>query len=442
MLRQIALVALSAALSGVAIAQELRAIEPTWRVVARDGVSVRCGPETVFYAVAEYDQGRMLLVDGEIGNQARVRYPEDLSALVPSDEVNVVNDRTVELTRASALRAPSVLLGLSGSWKGLYDEELPAGTRLRVREAVKNSQGQVVGYRVEAPRPPAAPGHPRAFVPADALREATTEEIERHLSRVSAEPEPQPEPTGGADERPSDADGDDPDAEPVANQPEPADEGADEAEPAAGAFVGEGSVPEGATDVEPATGPDAEPAPRAMRASALEDLEASFEAARGLPPAELDTALDELLAEFSRTRAEAGDDERLAAQLDVRIEWLKLRIATREQRRAIAAALDTATERSRALESQVAEWRQGRSFALVGRLVVSTVYNGERLPRMYRVQTVHPVDGAVRTLGYVTPTPEIEQKLGRVVGVAGEPRFDPQLRLVIIRPDQIDVMPE
>lgn len=437
MLRQIALVALSAALSGVALAQELRAIEPTWRVVARDGVSARCGPETVFYAVAEYDQGRMLLVDGEIGNQARVRYPEDLSALVPSDEVRVVNDRTVELTRASALRAPSVLLGLSGSWKGLYDEELPAGTRLRVREAVKNSQGQVVGYQVEAPRPPAASGHPRAFVPADALRDATPEEIERHLSRVSAEPAPEPEPATEASEQPAGANGDDPDAEPAPAESEPAGEDAP-----AGAFVGEGSVPEGASEVEPVVEPAAEPAPRAMRASALEDLEASFEAARGLPPAELDSALDELLAEFSRTRAEAGDDERLAAQLDMRIEWLKLRIATRDQRREIAAALDTATERSRALERQVSEWRQGRSFALVGRLVVSTVYNGERLPRMYRVQTVHPVDGAVRTLGYVTPTPEIEQKLGRVVGVAGEPRFDPQLRLVIIRPDQIDVMPE
>ncbi len=439
MLRQMTIFALFATTTAMVAAQEVREIDPIWRVVNRDGVSLRCGPESVFYAVAEYNRGRMVLMDGIAGNQARVRYPDDLGALVPADEVRVINEQTVELARPSALRAPSILMGLSGSWKGLYDADLPAGTRLTVTETLKNDRGQVVGYRVAAPRPPAVAGHPRAFVPVDALRDATPEEIERHTAAQRAAQPTQPAPaqptTPPAAQEPAPRPADQPATTP-ATTPETTTQPEQPAERPA-------EVP-----TQPATEQPAQPvqqpvlSPTEIRAAKLEDLEATLNAARRLPPAQLDEALEELLAEYTRTRAESDDDERLAAQLDMRIDWLKLRIATRDQRRAIEAALSSAGERSRDLDRQVTEWRRGRTYALVGRLVVSTVYNGERLPRMYRVQTVSPVDGAPRTLGYVTPDAEIETKLGRVVGVVGQPRFDPQLRLVIIRPDQIDVMPE
>lgn len=440
MLRQIALVALSAIVSTAALAQDVQAVEPSWRVISQNGVSLRCGPETVFYSVAEYNQGQLVQMDGTVGNQARVRYPDNLGALVPADEVRVINDQTIELSRASSLRAPSLLLGLSGSWKGLYESELPAGTRLTVRETLKNDRGQVVGYRVAAPRPPQAPGHPWAFVSMDALREATPAEVEAHLAareaRASgAQTRPSAEqPTEQPPQQPAQQPAERPAADRPGQNGESNDLVLDPASEPAEETPGEGA--------QPVRQPEPAQQPREIQASNLEVLEASFEAARRLPAAQLDEALEELLAEYSRTREASQDDERLAAQLDMRIEWLKLRISTREQRRAIEAALSSAGERSRDLERQVTEWRQGRAYGLVGRLVVSTVYNGERLPRMYRVQTTSPVDGAVRTLGYVTPNAEIESKLGRVVGVVGEPRFDPQLRLVIIRPDQIDVMPE
>ncbi len=440
MLRQIALVALPAIVTTLAIAQEVQQTEPVWRVVNREGVAVRCGPDPVFYAVAEYGTGRLLLVDGTAGSHARVRYPADLGVMVPADEVRTVNDQVVELVRASALRAPSALNGITGSWKGVYENELPAGTRLTIRETIKGDRGQVLGYRVAAPAPPAVAGHAWAFVPADALRDATPAEIEAYMTAsqpttpTPTQPQVQPTPpaTGTTEPRPAETPRP---AAPATDTPAVPVESAPSEQPAQPAVT---AVPGEPVRVESAPVEQ----PTRIRASKLEDLEASLEAARRLPPAQLDEALEELLAEYGRTRAEAGDDERLAAQLDMRIEWLKLRIATRDQRRSIEAALNNATDRSRQLDRQVADWRKGRTYALVGRLVVSTVYNGERLPRMYRVQTVSPVDGATRTLGYVTPDAEVEAKLGRVVGVVGEPRFDPQLRLVIIRPDQIDVMPE
>lgn len=446
MLRQIALVTLPAIVTTLAVAQEVQQTEPAWRVVNREGVAVRCGPDPVFYAVAEYGTGRLLLVDGTTGTHARVRYPVDLGVMVPADEVRTVNDQVVELVRASALRAPSALNGITGSWKGVYENELPVGTRLTIQETIRGDRGQVLGYRVVAPSPPAVAGHAWAFVPAEALRDATPAEIEAHMKAsqpatpTPTQPQVQPTAPGtpattSPTQQPAQTTRPD---TPVTETPAPV-----ESEPAAPveqpAQPGVSAVPGEPVRVEQAP---AQPAPTQIRASKLEDLEASLEASRRLPPAQLDEALEELLAEYSRTRAEAGDDERLGAQLDMRIEWLKLRIATRDQRRSIEAALNNATDRSRQLDQQVADWRKGRAYALVGRLVVSTVYNGERLPRMYRVQTVSPVDGATRTLGYVMPNAEVEAKLGRVVGVVGEPRFDPQLRLVIIRPDQIDVMPE
>lgn len=463
MLRQIALIATIATshlLAPAALAQEAQEIEPAWRVVTRDGVAARSGPESVFYSVAEYNRGRVLMVDALVGDQARVRYPDDLPALVPADEVRQINAQTVELTRASALRAPSVLLGLSGSWKGLYETDLPVGTRLTVRETITNDRGQTVGYRVDPPRPPQSAGHPHAFIAASALRDATSDEITAFLRQRGnpRAPEttdtPAARPAAPATNRPANQPANQPAGQPTDRPAQPT------ATPATQPATQPSSQPSNRPSSQPATGPDtslldpivepepapaetapAQPAP-VVRTSKLEDLEATLAASRRLPPAQLDDALDELLAEYTRTRAEAEGDERLAAQLDQRIEWLRLRIATRDQRRAIENALATADERSQALSAQVNDWRRGRAYELVGRLVQSTVYNGERLPRMYRVQAINAMDGTQRTLGYIVPDDSISAMLGKIVGISGEPRFDPQLRLVVIRPDQVDVMPE
>jgi hypothetical protein len=454
-LRQIAIAALFAVPAALAWAQDVRDIEPVWKVVTRDGVSMRCGPESVFYAVAEYSTGRLLLVDGLTDSQARVRYPDDLAALVPADEVKVINDRSVELIRPSGLRAPSELLGLSGSWKALFDPTLPAGTQLAVRDTVKNTRGEVVGYAVIAPKPPAVTGHARAFVPADALRDATPDEIAKHLGTAPAKPAATPAGTPAAQP------GTQPAAQPAtqpadaAGQPQQPDEGtsvvltpgaAVPVDPAGQPVTQPATTPAAATPAQTETPaqPVAQPAadPRQIFASKLEDLEASFAAARKLPAEQLDVALDELLAEYSRTREETTDDEYLAAQLDQRIEWLNLRILTRDQRRSIQAAMAQADDRSKALDNQVVDWRKGRAYQLVGRLVQSTVYNGERLPRMFRVQSVTSFDGTPRTLGYLVPDATNETKLGAIVGIVGEARFDPQLRLMVIKADQVDVMPE
>ncbi|MEM9373630.1 MAG: hypothetical protein AAGA55_08290 [Planctomycetota bacterium] len=442
-------------------AQEVRDIEPAWRVVERDATPGRSGPDSVYYTVLEFAAGSVVRVDGETDSFARVRYPAGSTVMVPVDEVRVIGQEAdgstrIELIEPSGLRAPSELMGMSGSWMAVYEPALEAGTVLRVRDALKNEAGDVVGYSVFPVEPPASAGFARMFVGGDALRTATPEEIDRHLARVGRGVGEPPDAAPGAEAAIEQADGvagvtDDAsveqpsesnsgtrtgsDAEP-ASEPEP--NAMDSSTPAADEIDGvSAESSQGGADVRtPRQGQ------RAPLPAGLEELEASFESARKQPASEVDQALDELLAEFRRTRDVTDDDDRLAWQLDQRIEWLEMRIQTRDQRRAIRAALAEADERAVALEAEVDAWRRGRSYQLVGRLTASSVYNGERLPRMYRVQAVNSIDGTPRTLGYLEPGQGVDSKVGSVVGIVGEARFDPQLRLMVIRPVRLDVMPE
>jgi len=426
----LAMIAFPALIAPSAAAQEVRDIEPAWRVIDRDAVQARSGPDAVYYTVMELAANRVLRADGETDLFTRVRYPAGSTLLVPVDEVRVVGQDAdgstrVELIKASGLRSPSELMGMSGSWMTVYDPALPEGTTLRVTEAVKNEAGDVVGYRVWPVEPPASEGFARLYVETTALRDATPEEIERHLAA--------PEWAAGSGVV-------DPAETNTTGQGEP------EAEPEAVAVEPVAGDDAAATDPEPVELSQGEPAVTrtnrpAVIPAGLEALEASFEAARKQPASEVDQALDELLAEFKRTRAATDSEDRLAWQLDQRIEWLKLRIETRDQRRAIRAALAQADERATELEAQVKAWQLGRSYQLVGLLTESSVYNGERLARMYRVQAINTIDGSPRTLGYLTPGDGVDGKVGSVVGIIGQARFDPQLRLMVIRPERIDVMP-
>ena len=81
-----------------------------------------------------------------------------------------------------------------------------------------------------------------------------------------------------------------------------------------------------------------------------------------------------------------------------------------------------------------------REYKVAGRLYPSTVYDGERLPRMYRLVSIDP--GVKSTLAYLIPVPEhqLEQKVGAVVGVLGEGTTEPNAMVEIITPTVVDVL--
>ncbi|MFB0985939.1 MAG: hypothetical protein QMB94_06530 [Phycisphaerales bacterium] len=76
-------------------------------------------------------------------------------------------------------------------------------------------------------------------------------------------------------------------------------------------------------------------------------------------------------------------------------------------------------------------------YTMVGRLNASRVYDGKRLPLLYRLQD--PVGG--RTLGYVKPTKGVDLTpgLGRMVGLVGTKSYDAGYRLMIVTPRRFDI---
>lgn len=415
-----------------------------YMVVNRDDAALRCGDQDVFYAIARLKSGTVLRTAGESGAYTRVVMPDRIGGFVPATEVEPISgSNRVRLSVDSKLRAPSHLMGLPGAWKQLYNTALPAGTELEIIENLTNESGGIVGYRVKAPKSPSGE-LPIAFILTDDLRPALSSEIEGGTQ--------DPTPPSNDD----DAGETTPDPEPLP-ETQPEDDQETETDPSTqDTNTVDTSLLEEQVTNEPATiensapvTTNTEPAVRTadearIPTSELESLEAAFEEARSMPRAELDEALDELLAEFTRTRNEAEDDESLTRALDQRIEWVKIRMQTRDQRRRIAEALAQydagADETARAIE----EWQDGRAYQLVGRMVTSSVYNGKNLPLLYRVQGTDPITGQPRTIGYIAPKQDqdLRHMLGRVVGVLGVMRQDASLGLRVVEPERVDLMPE
>lgn len=418
-------------------------------VVVPNSVSLRCGDQDVFYAIGELKANTRVQAAGVSESYTMILMPESIGAFVPANEVDAALDgNTVTLMVDSKLRAPSHLLGMSGSWKGMYAVPLTSGTSLDVIEVMKSDSGDVLGYRVVAPKGPEGE-LPIAYIRTDALRDATDAEVRAFTNSGNTTPIPTPEvdPSPTLTPEPetdvSDSADDESDSEVDSSLMEPMDTQVHD-EPVE---ISNAAPVEADEESQQATEQDSTQQITTngrISTAQLEDLEAAFAHARNLPRVELDEALSELLAEFSRTREHAEPGTSLAKALDQRIEWINIRIESRDQRQAIASALAAYDARTDVLSQQIKDWQSGRAYAIVGRMVTSSVYTGERLALLYRIQSMDPKSGRERTIGYVSPREgqDFRHMLGRVVGVVGSTHQDESLNLRVVSPDRIELMPE
>jgi len=427
------------------------------KVVTVDNAQLRCGDQDVFYGVAKMTKNSILSTAGESGAYTKVILPASVGALVAINDVeSPVNNRVV-LKTSSKLLSPSMLLGLPGSWKGLYNTPLDSGTSLEVIEELKNASDEVVGYRVVAPK--GTDGElPVAYIKTASLRDATSEDIANFnddsndsapspsVPTVTPAPQQADDVADSVDDARDEIDMNDVDqtlVDPMDSESETI-ERANQVEPVEIINRAPSDTDEDVDDSSVQESTQRVASNGSISASQLEDLESAFSNARKLPRGELDEALSELRAEFTRTRNQADDGTSLAKALDQRIEWLNIRIESRDQRRAIAQTLAAYDARSQQLARDIDAWQQGRAYQIVGKMMVSSVYTGEHLPLLYRIQGIDPVTGTSRTIGYVAPNADQDFRhlLGRVVGVLGKTTQDQSLKLKVIEPERIDPMPE
>jgi hypothetical protein len=402
-------------------------------VVNVDEAMLRCGSGDLMYPVASLRRGQVLRVDGEGQGWARVSYPAGSAAFVAADMVQVdPATRTATLTRPSRLKAFNQSTGLRGSWKDVLDEPLPAGTRLMVLDAEPTADGRGnSAWRI------APPENAPAFIPLSVLRRATPEEVQlaANAPRMPTLPPVSPQARNPQSTTPP-------------AMPEPStvvERWPAGAAPGSSASLVEPIVPpaQGAPGAASTAEATPVPAPRTLvlPPSPYERLEAAFEAVRTESP---DTAeFSELLAEFQRALTTLDDSpasQGIRGRLNQRIEYLKLRADLQAKKRQIAATEQALSVDDRLLAEKLSEVDRTRQYTIVGRLSASTIYDGQRLPLMYRIQSVG--GGSSRTLAYVRPSEalNIDSRLGQVVGVVGESTLDPSLRLTVITPLRVDAL--
>lgn len=374
-------------------------------VVGEGGAPLRGGASEHYYTIATLPAGTVLPADTDGQAWTRVGYPAGTGVYVRVEDVEV-SGNTAKLTRPARVKAPQVARGYAYSWTDATPAPLPAGIMLTIVEPVRETEGgPIVAYMVKAPE------QARGYVESRLVRRATEAEAEAFRLKTGA-PAPAPAPV-----------------EPPKPTPAgPAAPGIDLTKPV------EGPAP-GQQNTTPPPPAPRDPADRAV--GSVEDLEAAFQRVWKEPAQTAE--LDELIAEYQRAVDASGPGASpRKTQLERRIAALKLRKDIRERVRKseeARAALDSDNQR---LAEQLAAWERTRVYTIIGQLQPSTLYDGKRLPRMYRVVSVGAAAG--RTLGYLRENESLhlDRHLGQVVGVIGEAQMDRSLRLNLIDAVRVD----
>lgn len=408
---------LSAAAGSARAQTKVADVAPYYAVVGEGGAGMRGQPNDLYYTVSMLPAGTVVLADGESGAWSRVAYPYSVGVYARVEDVEV-SGATAKLTKAAKLKAPHTTPNFAGSWADAAPQPLPAGTTLRVVEPVRETQGgPVVAYLVTPP------DQARGYVETRLLHRASDAEVEAFRQKVGLQTIKGEGVKPGPGRPEAATPGDTHAAEPAG-----AGGGIDLTKPIATGEPGKTAEPAGGVPPDNAG---------ERKVGSVDDLETVFQRVWKEPAQSAE--IDELIAEYQRAidASGAGDSYR-TVQLQRRVDALKLRKDLREKIRKAEEARAALDADNQKLAEQLAAWERTRVYTIIGKVQPSTLYDGKRLPKMYRVVSVGAVDG--RTLGYLKENPEVplEKYLGQVVGVVGEASLDRSLKLNLIKPLRVD----
>lgn len=485
-----AVVMVAAGLSTSSFAQ-LKDVAPYQAVIVVPSADVHSGDTSVFYRIGAVEQGAIVLVDGESANWTRIAYPAGAFAIVRAEDAAYdPATKELKLNKPSRLFAGNKTSGFAGSWKALLTTALPAGTTMKVIQVEEGPNGSgAVAYRVPAP------ADARAYLETKNLRKATPDEVSAFRAKGGAVADPSSAPSSAHTPTPSPAAATSPAPAPSASPesvapssapitsapastptttPSSSSPAVDNSLVAPINTTGAGgaptapapstsppvtidqsgtaqspSTPSPAT-ISPATTSPASPAPASvssapvtpnMRAAArIKELDQAFDRVNAQPLGEAE--YETLISEYENTiQALSGQlSPRQRALLEQRLNILKFRQDLREQQLALLNESGSTQAQNQQVLQNVAQVEQTRVYSIVGQLQPSTVYNGQTLPLMFRIQSVGT--SVPRTLGYIKPDPRfaLESKLGQIVGVIGEASMDKDLKLNVISPVRVDLL--
>lgn len=423
-------------------AQDSSRTEPWHAVVEAERVNIHSGRAEQFERIGTLSRGDVVLVKSvNTFGWAAIAPPPGLHGFVARQDVA---DGAMAGSVRAIGRAP-VLYPISEDPAQCFRKyRVAADTVLKVLAEVPTPDKGVF-LKIELPE------QVDVYVLAQFIRKATDEEVAAWKKKIAdaakaaaaeapkatplipieAPPqEPQVQPSTPPAESPAA-----PAEEPAPAETEPAAEPRAEAAPAEQppqeAPTADGQPVDGET--QPAEAPAPQPEPPVE--ITLKGLEQLYGELIRVPIAEAE--IEPLLRSYESLAATtAKESERRVAE--IRIALLKVRMDHQAAMRKLADAARAAAEPSAPRRAEVWRDEQGRPvFTAQGLLIASNVFDGRRLPLLYRVQD--RITG--RTVAYLRAEGEqrleLERRLNLNVGVLGEKVHDPGLRLDVIEVERI-----
>jgi hypothetical protein len=424
---------------------------PYWAVVTGTTVNVRSGPSAQSaYAFGKLRNGDVVRVLREEFGWARVE-PQGTPfagayGLIPADRrVTLSADgTTATVTDRTELRAPNVDAGGAPdkSWKQIGTIE--AGTTLAVGGTVAGDRESV--YKVSLP------ANAEAWVNMQFLRKANEAEAATASTPATTTTTTTTSATAATTSAAASA------PAPVAHDPslvetapgsQPAPVAAP-ADPNAPQSLSAPSIPpllgqpapntqaETAAKPEPEVGsPAPAPKPRFVsRRAALDDLEQQFRTVRAQP--EAGAEFDALRAKYEELAAATESTGGVKGVANARVQQLRLLTETQQAMRTLERVKSEQDQNTQGIAKLILDIQRRADYTAIGVLNASAVYDGERLPELYRL--TDPMTGA--TIAYVEPNADIPMgpMIGTLVGVKGGKEYDPALRISVISPLAVELL--
>ncbi len=429
--------------------------EPTIAVVTGDSVLVRSGAADSYYPFGRLNSGAIVEVIGEKSNWAHIatRGPAFVAGtgagqffghiMYPASEpgrfrVNADGRTGVTLGPTDVL-APNLTTNFNpdDSWKPLI--RLEADTTVRILSTTTTESNNTVHLI-------ALPANAEGWISRAHLRSATAEEVAAwrggsgmanvrgNQPRESEKSNP-PKRDQPVEEKPADPQARDQSQEPAETEtPEEATANTTAA-PTQQVLAREESIAE--EDASSHEEEPTEPLVEEVDKATIEDLEVLLQKLREAPAEISELAnLRQMYLEFATRNANEKSASRFANARAEQLEiWREVRVRQVELQRIRERSRRTGQRTEMALLSIHAH----ADYDVIGRLTASTIFDGQRLPKMLRLQE----PGTNRTLAYIEPSGhgfEMIEMLGLWLGIVGEKSYDPALRLNIITPKRIDLL--